>query len=102
MSGLAYLIIGGSILTIGDIIFKFYTEKPQNILYILGISIYLVGLIFLIQSFKTQNIAIASTIFIIVNVVTLAFVSWLYFGDKLSILQIIGIGLAFIAVLLME
>lgn len=57
---------------------------------------------FLVQSFKTQNIAIASAIFVIVNIVTLGIVSWLFFKEPLTIIQIIGIALAIIAIFILE
>jgi len=57
---------------------------------------------FLVQSFKTQNIAIASTIFVVVNIVTLGIVSWLFFKESLTLIQIIGIIIAIIAIFILE
>lgn len=102
MPSIIYLAIGGIILTIGDIIFKFYAQKPQVSLYTSGLLIYLLGLTFLVQSFKNENIAVASTIFVIVNVATLSLVSWLYFKEPLSIYQIAGIIVACIGIVLLE
>jgi len=96
------LAIGGIILTVGDIIFKSWVEKPHTGMYVLGLAVYLVGLMFLVQSFKFENIAVASTIFVILNITTLLLVSWFYFGEKISLLQFSGIALAFVAILLLE
>ncbi len=102
MTASIVLIIGGIVLTLGDIIFKFWVEKPQPFLYIVGLGVYLVGLILLVQSFKTENIADASATLVVANLVTLSLVSWLYFGEKLSALQLAGIGVGIIAILLLE
>ena len=96
------LAIGGIILTVGDIIFKSWVEKPHTGMYVLGLAVYLVGLMFLVQSFKFENIAVASTIFVILNITTLLLVSWFYFVEKISLLQFSCIALAFVAILLLE
>ncbi len=70
--------------------------------YIIGISIYLIGLNFLAQSFRYKNIAVASTIFVIFNVITLSLVSWFYFKETLNIYQILGIILGITTIILFE
>ena len=105
MTSLYWLIIGGSALTVGDIIFKYWVERSLpylSITYLGGFALYIVGLIFLIESFKTENIAVASAIFVLINIATLALVSWLYFGDKISSLQIVGLLLACTAIVILE
>ena len=99
---LILLAIGGIILTVGDIIFKSWVEKPHTGMYVLGLAVYLIGLMFLVQTFKVENIAVASTIFVILNITTLLLVSWFYFDEKLSLVQLSGIALAFVAILLLE
>jgi multidrug transporter EmrE-like cation transporter len=102
MPPIILLFLGGTILTIGDIIFKFYFEKSRYSLYVLGLMTYLVGLIFLVKTFKTQNIAVASAVFIIINIITLLLVSRFYFGEHLSNFQTIGIVIAIIAIFFLE
>lgn len=102
MPAIAYLILGGSVLTIGDIVFKSYALMPKMSLYISGLVIYMGGLMLLVQSFKTENMAVASAVFVMINVLTLSIISWLYFGEKLSLLQILGIVLSFVAIGLLE
>lgn len=97
-----WLIFGGIILTIGDIVFKYWTKNPKSWLYVLGLAIYLAGLMFLVQSFKTQNIAIASAIFVIINIITLGVVSWVFFNEPLSTIKIIAIIIAIIAIIILE
>jgi len=58
-------------------------------LFVIGLTIYLIGLIFLVFSFKYKNIAVASTIFVIFNILTLLLVSWFYFKENLNLFQII-------------
>ena len=105
MPTLLSLIIGGVLLTIGDIVFKFWIERSEpyvSFLYAGGLFLYMLGAIFLIETYKTENIATATAIFIIVNIVTLALVSWLYFHDNLTCLQMIGLMLAICSIVLIE
>ena len=90
------------ILTLGDIFMKKWVNTNSAIFYFVGLIVYLIGLNFLAQSFKFKNIAVASTIFVIFNVVTLSIVSWLYFKETLSTLQIIGMIIGIIAIVVME
>lgn len=96
------LFIGGLILTVGDIIMKKWVLIDDIYFYITGLAVYLVGLNFLAQSFKFKNIAVASTIFVIFNVVMLSIVSWYYFKETLSTYQILGIILGLVSVVLLE
>ncbi len=102
---LAWLGLGGLLLTGGDIVFKYWTLRSLPILsfhYLVGLIIYIFGLICLIQSFKSQNIAVASAIFVIVNIITLALVSWFHFDEKLSAQQLYGMGFAILAIVLLR
>jgi multidrug transporter EmrE-like cation transporter len=96
------LLIGGIILTVGDIFMKKWVNTNAHIFYFVGLVIYLIGLNFLAQSFKFKNIAVASLIFILVNIVTLSIVSWFYFKETLSPLQIAGMIFGIIAVIILE
>ena len=102
MPPLLLLIIGGSILTVGDILFKFYAESQRFPLYAFGIFTYVIGLLFLVQTFKTENIATASAIFVIANILTLLAVSHFYFHEQISVLQTVGLILAIIAIFFLE
>jgi len=96
------LLLGGIILTIGDIFMKKWVNTNLHIFYFVGLAIYLIGLNFLAQSFKFKNIAVASMIFIIFNIITLSIVSWFYFKETLSPLQITGMIFGIIAVIILE
>jgi len=69
------LFFGGIILTIGDIIIKKWTINNDYFLFSIGIFVYMVAMVFLAYSFKFKNIAVASTIFVVFNVVSLTIIS---------------------------
>ncbi len=100
--GLLLLFIGGLLLTAGDIIMKKWVINNSFYFYFFGIIIYLVALNFLAQSYKFKNIAIASMIFVIFNIITLSIVSWFYFKETLSPMQILGIVLGISSVIILE
>lgn len=99
---LVLLFIGGSVLTAGDIIMKKWVSTNNLFVFIYGLAVYLVGLIFMAYSFKYKNIAVASTIFVIINIATLSIVSWFYFKETLTATQLLGILLGICSVLVLE
>lgn len=96
------LFIGGVVLTIGDIFMKKWVNTNAYFFYFIWLATYLIGLNFLAQSFKFKNIAVASVIFVIFNVVTLSIVSWFYFKESLSVIQILGIVIGMISIIILE
>ena len=76
------------------------TNKPY--IYLVGITIYLIGMNFLAFSFKYKNIAVASVIFVLINIITLLAFSYFYFHEKLSGLEIAGILLGIAAIVMLE
>jgi NADH:ubiquinone oxidoreductase subunit 3 (subunit A) len=53
-------------------------------------------------SFKYKNIATASTIFVLFNIITLSIVSWLYFNETLSTFQLVGIMFGICSIICLE
>lgn len=96
------LFVGGVVLTVGDVVMKKWVNQSGWHLYFAGLMIYFVGLNFLAYSFKYKNIGVASLIFVLFNIVTLCFVSWVYFKETLSLLQILGIVIGLISVVILE
>jgi multidrug transporter EmrE-like cation transporter len=96
------LFSGGIVLTIGDIVMKEWVKNNQLLFYVLGLFIYLIGLIFLSQSFKFKNIAVASILLVLFNVITLTIVSIFFFKEAPSLKQGIGIALGLVAATLLE
>jgi len=89
-------------LTVGDIIMKKWVISGSNLFYLSGLAVYLIGLNFLAQSYHFRNIAGASTVMTIINVILLLAVSYFYFKEPLSTLQLIGVALGIIAIVFLE
>jgi multidrug transporter EmrE-like cation transporter len=102
MHALVLLTFGGIILTIGDIIFKFYALNSRWSLYAVGLLVYLIGEVLLVQTYKTENIAVASTVFVVANVISLLLVSCLYFHESLSVARVGALFLALISIVILE
>lgn len=100
--GLYLLISGGLILTVGDIIMRFWVKDRRPLLYVAGLFFYIIGLNFLAQSYRFRNIAVASAVIVIINIVALTVVSWVYFKARLTPLEILGLVLAVVAVVILE
>lgn len=99
---LALLATGGLILTAGDLFMKEWVVTNKSGIYLVGITLYLLGVNFLAFSFKYKNIAIATIIFMLFNVLTLIIFSYFYFHEKLSGLEVAGIVLGIAAIILLE
>jgi len=102
MSTYLILFTGGLFLTAGDIVFKQWANNTPWHMYIFGLALYLVGLIFLVRTYRFENIAVASALLVIFNILTLVFVSWLYFKEPITLTETLGILLSFGAIFLLH
>jgi len=100
--GLLLVLIGGVILTIGDVFMKQWSSNNSWITFAIGLLTWSVGLVFLAFSFKYKNIAVASLIFSLSNVIFLTLLSWLYYKETLTTYQIIGMLIGIVAVIFLE
>jgi len=96
------ILIGGVILTLGDIFAKGWVKDNKAIWYAAALFFYIIGLNFLIYSFKFEDIAAASVMLVIFNVATLTIVGWLFFKERISLFEIIGLILGISAIVLLE
>jgi len=96
------LLIGGAILTMGDVLMKKWASSSSNIYYIIGIIVYVIAIGFLAESFKYKNMAVANAICVGFNIVTLVLISWLYFKEALTMTQLIGVGLILTGIFVIE
>lgn len=102
ISPLVILFIGGLVLTAGDIIAAQWIRFGGSFLYLLVTVFYFIGMVFLINSYKSEDIPVASIILVIFNVVILIFAGILFFGESINLLKVIGIGLCFVSIFLLE
>jgi len=102
MLPLILIFSGGIVLTAGDLIMKKWTGNSSPFLYGLGLIVYLIGMVFLSQSFKFKNIAVASLMLVLFNIITLLIASWFFYQEKLSLIQMVGIIFGLISVVILE
>jgi len=100
--GIVLALAGGIVLTVGDLVMKKWIAGGGIVIYVIGLAIYLVGMVFLSQSYKFKNIAVASLMLVIFNIITLLIVSWLFYHEKLSVLQLVGMTLGLFSVIILE
>jgi multidrug transporter EmrE-like cation transporter len=99
---MGWLLLGGIILTMGDILMKEWVNTNSKLHLAFGLGLYFISLICLAISFREKNIAVASMMLIIFNVLSLALVSWLYFKEPLSQQQLAGLALGIATIIVME
>lgn len=93
---------GGIILTVGDIVLKKWVTTSYNLFYFLGIFLYFISMNFLAQSYKYEDVAIASMMMIIFNITTLTLVGYFVFKENITVYEIAGIFLGMISLFLLE
>jgi multidrug transporter EmrE-like cation transporter len=94
--------LGALVDTFGDILMRFWLSS-KNIWHLIGgISFYALGMVFLVLSYKYESIAIASVIFVILNISMLLIASWLFFKEPVSTLQMLGLLLGTAAIIILE
>lgn len=96
------ILIGGLILTVGDIFQKQWVVSGKSSNFWIGIVVWLIGLVCLAFSFKGKNIAVASVMFVIFNVMSMSIVSWWWYNERLTPVQIVAMILATISVVILE
>ena len=92
----------GAAYTLGDIAMKKWVTNPSIWPYLAGAFMYLVGMNFLAFSYLYRNIAVATAVCVIINIVSLTIISWVFFKEPLTVRQLAGIAVSMIAVLLLE
>jgi multidrug transporter EmrE-like cation transporter len=100
--GFILIFICGLFYTIGDVAMKKWITSPSIKMYLLGGSLYIIGMNFLAFSYKFKNIAIATAGCVIVNIILLTILSFLYFKEPLTTKQMIGLGFSLVAMTLLE
>jgi multidrug transporter EmrE-like cation transporter len=96
------LLMGGVLLTLGDLVFKYYAGHHSASLYALGFLFYMGGLVPLIESYKYANIEVASALLVLFNITILAIAGWLFFKEHIGVYEILGLVAAGVAIVLLE
>ena len=89
-------------MTAGDIILKEWVVKSYSLFYIIGMVLYFISMNFLAQSYKYEDIAVASMLMVIFNVVTLTLVGYFFFHENITIYEFAGIFLGIVSISLLE
>jgi len=96
------LIIGGLVLTVGDVFIKKWTIDNSLLHFFIGITLWIIALLLLAYTFKFINIVSATFIEILVNIITLVFADYLFFKDPVTRSEIIGILVGFLAIYILK
>lgn len=91
----ALLLMGTVFEIVGDVFFK----KSH---YGMGFGMYLVGTIFWAFSLRYDDLSSAIIVFTLLNVIGAVLMSHFYLGETIALKQVIGIGLAIGAIVLIE
>ncbi len=102
MNTLLVLFLAGTILTIGDLLAGKWILTKNKTTYFFVLFIYIVGLNFLIWSYKFEDIAIASIIMEIFNITTLTFAGIFLFGEKITKTELAGIIVGLVSIIILE
>jgi len=96
------LTIGAIFLTTGDIIAKKWVLSDKKYWYFLTLLFYIIGLNFLIASYRFEDIAVASITLEILNITILTLVGIRLYKEKISKTELTGIILGIISIIILE
>ncbi len=102
MNTIFYILSAGLILTVGDLVAGEWIQKNKKIYYIISLIIYMIGLNFLIYSYKFEDIAVATVIMEIFNIVTLTVAGKFLFKENITKTEFAGIAVGIFAVIILE
>lgn len=103
LSPLIMLLIGGAILTLGDIFATEWVRVSGSLfLYFITMIFYIIAMAILIKSYEGEDIPVASIILVMFNVTILTIVGVLIFGEEVTASKIVGIILGIISLILLE
>lgn len=99
---LRMMIGGGIVYTAGDWFIKKWALSSDIRYLIPGFILWIIGLCFLANEFKYDNMAVASMYIVIFNMLSLVLMSWLCFDEPLKTTQLVGFFFGIIAVVFMN
>ena len=102
MQNLLILLAGGIAMTVGDLVAGKWVQNKNKFLYIVVIILYLIGLNFLIQSYRYSDIAIASILFDLFNVITLTVAGIYLFKENITKTELAGIIVGFVSIVILQ
>lgn len=95
-------IVAGLILTAGDIVLKKWVVTSYNSLYVSGLFLYFISMNILAYSYKYEDIAVASMLMILFNIITLTLVGYFVFKENITLYEFTGLVFGIISLLFLE
>jgi drug/metabolite transporter (DMT)-like permease len=102
LSPTALMLLGGVILTLGDLAIKTWIIQQNRPAFWLGMAIYMAGMAVLAHTFRHRNIATASIICVVFNVITLIIATRFLYGETISRQKYLGMGVGVMAIVILE
>lgn len=87
---------------VADVLFKKWAMENRGQLLAIGLALYFIGTVFWAISLRHDLLSRAVTVFTVVNLLAVVLAGVLIFGEQLTLLQKVGVGLGIISVLLLE
>ncbi|MCX6718385.1 MAG: EamA family transporter [Candidatus Staskawiczbacteria bacterium] len=85
-----------------DIFFKKWSIGNKNMFLLIGLLLYATGTVFWAFSLKYEFLSKSASIFTVLNLILIIFAGALFFGEKLSFINKIGIITGIISIILLE
>lgn len=96
------IIVAAALEVLADAFFKEWSLKNKNVLFGIGMAIYLLATIIWAFSIKYELLSKAICVFALLNIIIVVLVGVLYFKEQLTLLNKIGVLLGIISVILVE
>lgn len=99
---LALIALAVAFEVVADVLFKKWAMENRGVLLAIGLALYFIGTVFWAISLRTTGLSRAVTVFTVVNLLAVVIAGVLIFGEQLTTMQKVGVGLGVLSVLLLE
>lgn len=98
-----FLITAGAFFELaGDIVLKYWAISNRGTLMVIGLLVYFIGSIFWAYSLRHETLSRSLIVFSLSYLILGALAGLLYFKETLTPRQLAGVGLALVAIILIE
>ena len=97
-SSLGFILLGSALETCADVTFKYWASSHKRSLFALGLFLYLAGVVSWALTLEREDLGKSVALFVVLNVLAVAAIGSVLFGEKPSFL---GLVFAVLAILLL-
>lgn len=102
MNTISLLVTAGIVVTIGDLVLAQWARSHQILFLIIGLLLNLIGIFAYANALQSEQIGIATALFLGFNILAVTLGGILIFSDRISILRAVSLFFLFCSIIFVE